>query len=160
MNKKEGKTTKRIFASFLTAALLLGLLSVGASAEETKYKPLTLSNCCGAALTIDKAHVLYAGKLADKNGENFRCPIYGVPDGAKITVTVTGAQGEDELYIGAKFDLLSNGGNASTGGIVMKSAEYVCSRCCLHSWANRHIFASGHGITHNFFKISCLRTFA
>lgn len=46
MNKKEGETTKRIFASFLTAALLLGLLSVGASAEETKYKPLTLSNCC------------------------------------------------------------------------------------------------------------------
>lgn len=124
-NKEEGGTTKRVFAAFLTAALLLGLLSVGASATETKYAPLTLSNRCGATLTIDKAHVIYAGKPADKNGENFECPIYCVPDGAQITVTVTGAQEGVERYIGAKFDLLSDGGNANTGGTVMKSAEYI-----------------------------------
>lgn len=124
-NKEEGGTTKRVFAGFLTAALLLGLLSVGASAAETKYAPLTLLNDCGATLTIDKAHMIYAGKPA-KNFENFKPPIYGVPDGAQITVTVTGAQEGDELYIGAKFDLLSDGGYDSTGAAtVMKSAEYI-----------------------------------
>lgn len=69
--------------------------------------------------------MIYAGKPADKNGENFECPIYGVPDGAQITVTVTGAQEGDELYIGEKFDLLSDGGNASTGGTVMKTPDYI-----------------------------------
>ncbi len=106
----------------MTAALLLGLLSVGASATETKYAPLTLSNRCGDTLTIDKAHVIYAGKPADKNGLNGESTIYGVPDGAQITVTVTGAQEGVERYIGAKFDLLSDGDG---GRAFTRSAECV-----------------------------------
>ncbi|WP_312158975.1 hypothetical protein [Oscillibacter sp.] len=49
MNKKEGKTTKRIFASFLTAALLLGLLSVGAGGggdEVRAFDAFKLLWCC------------------------------------------------------------------------------------------------------------------
>lgn len=119
MNEKEGETTKKVFAGFLTAALLLGLLSVGASAAETKYEPLTLTDSSGAsAMTIDKARVTHVGREGWYS-------IYAIPDGAKVTVTFTDIKEGREFYIGVKFDLLSDGGNANTGGMGMKTAEYI-----------------------------------
>jgi len=109
---------KKQFAGFLTAALLLGLLSVGASAAEPKYAPLTLELYNYATLTIDKARVTYAGK------EDGEYSIYGVPADAKATITVTGAQKGYDFYIGAIFQLLSNG-NANTVRVQKKSAECI-----------------------------------
>lgn len=96
-NKEEGGTTKRVFAGLLTAALLLGLLIVGASAAETKYEPLTLVNSF-ATVTIDKARVIE--RPEDKTFDIF----YGVPADAEVMVTITGAQEDFDLYIGAGFD--------------------------------------------------------
>ena len=108
---------KKILGMFLTIVLLLGLLNVGASAEEAKYQSVTFANSY-ATLTIDKARVSYSGKEGEYT-------IYGVPDGAEMTVTITGAQTGFNLYIGASFTRLSNNGDANTGGTLERTAEYV-----------------------------------
>ena len=115
MNEKGGETTKRVFAVFLTAALLLGLLSVGAGAAETKYAPLTLTNF-NATVTIDKARVI--DRPEDKTFNIF----YGVPADAKVTVTVTGAREGRNLYIGAHFDK----GSVNTDGSVTGERSAWC----------------------------------
>ncbi|WP_312280900.1 hypothetical protein [Oscillibacter sp.] len=114
---KEGETTKRVFTGFLTAALLLGLLSVGASAAETKYRPLTLTRSGCATLTIDKARA---------TGKEDRYTIYGVPADAKATITVTGAQEGFDFYIGAIFQPISDGSYGSAECIL--NADRVLQR--------------------------------
>ncbi|WP_312635641.1 S-layer homology domain-containing protein [Oscillibacter sp.] len=113
---KEGETTKRVFTGFLAIALLLGLLSVGASAAETKYKPLTMTLYSFATLTIDKARV---------TGEEDGYTIYGVPADAKATITVAGGENGFDFYIGAIFQLYSNDGDADTGRVRLESAECI-----------------------------------
>lgn len=115
MNRKESETMKRVFAGFLTAALLLGLLSVGAGAAETKYAPLTLVNSFATA-TIDKARVIE--RPEDKTFNIF----YGVPADAKVTVIITGAQEGLDLYIGAGFVK----GSVNTDGSVLGKGSAEC----------------------------------
>lgn len=100
----------------MTAALLLGLLSVGASAAETKYEPLTLVNSF-ATVTIDKARVIE--RPEDKTFDIF----YGVPADTEVMVTITGAQEGFDLYIGAGF---TQGEVLKDGSVLGKgSAECV-----------------------------------